>query len=460
MNRTVPSRPSACPGSRPATRGGFTLIELLVVISIIATLAALILPGVQSARAAARRAECLNNLRNITMATINYASSRNDRLPFLAGTYYVPPTATSADEHVFLGNGGKINVYDGTAGGELYAPVGWPVELMPFFDQSALYGELTASDTFLGAPTSTSSINYLINTRIGGFTCPDDLGGDGPGELSYVANAGYIPELFWGQNAMGPGATIVTMPTTGTATAPTGVAATDGFMNGGHRIFQTDWIQTDGAAPVEQQIESDKRIQRASSVFSKPGFDVTTGTVHADPLSLSYISNGDGTVQTVLFTENLQAGRWFSTELNDIGFGWSVATDAVTTTLTGTQENPLDAATTDNGIGFDDGSGTFRNSDTGLAFVAPGAANATNLVGDRTNDMTMYFDSPGINVDLGADVGQAPRPSANHPGVVNMTYADGHGGAVSEQIDREVYVRSLSPNGVEHGQVLDSSADF
>ena len=48
-----------------ARRGGFTLIELLVVIAIIAVLIALLLPAVQAAREAARRAQCVNNLKQI-----------------------------------------------------------------------------------------------------------------------------------------------------------------------------------------------------------------------------------------------------------------------------------------------------------------------------------------------------------------------------------------------------------
>ena len=73
---------------RKKLQNGFTLVELLVVIAVIAMLVALLLPAVQSARASARRVQCVNNLRQIGLATSNYASANNHLPPPTAGAQF------------------------------------------------------------------------------------------------------------------------------------------------------------------------------------------------------------------------------------------------------------------------------------------------------------------------------------------------------------------------------------
>lgn len=71
---------------RPVLSGGFTLVELLVVIGIISLLISILLPTLNRVRETARSAKCMNNMRQIALATINYANDNNGLMPGRAGT--------------------------------------------------------------------------------------------------------------------------------------------------------------------------------------------------------------------------------------------------------------------------------------------------------------------------------------------------------------------------------------
>ena len=75
-------------GARRGFRRGFTLVELLVVIAIIGTLVGLLLPAVQSARESARMSSCMNNLKQIGIATMNFEDARRGYPPSVTGATF------------------------------------------------------------------------------------------------------------------------------------------------------------------------------------------------------------------------------------------------------------------------------------------------------------------------------------------------------------------------------------
>jgi prepilin-type N-terminal cleavage/methylation domain-containing protein/prepilin-type processing-associated H-X9-DG protein len=159
------------------TQRAFTLIELLVVIAIIAVLIALLLPAVQAAREAARRAQCTNNLKQLGLAMHNYHQSVGS---------FPPGKAQSASAMPYTGYAGWTD---------------WSAQAMmlPYMEQNPIYNAINFN--FCGGYSYGGYCNITANNKlIASFMCPSDtnvgIGGAPSQNLTLAQN--------WGQTNYPP----------------------------------------------------------------------------------------------------------------------------------------------------------------------------------------------------------------------------------------------------------------
>jgi len=406
-------------------RRGFTLVELLVVIAIIGILVALLLPAIQAAREAARRNQCINNVKQLLIALQNHHDTKK-ALPLASTAPLVPIGGVPAG---LVGVNGSANAdpTKWTAGqsGDGYS---WIVQCLPFMEENTIYDKLTQSagtgtppprlgrlaDGAWGTGTSGATQNpgtaasatnpYLWGTKISGLVCPSFPGEEDVPSTNFNAS---VPNQF------------------------TGKLATGNYMalSASHYSNQTS-KHLESGLPIAAGSPNGKDC--ASSAYCGNGGlpfpGVVGGKVQKTGLGLQSLS--DGTSKCAIITESREESltSWYSGLASYVVGAWPTTTGMGPATK-GPQGSPA---------------GT-----TNVYWVCTSVAGCDTALnkGDTKGITTKYYQNSNMHTNQ-AGV-RIWGPSSRHPSTVIHGYGDAHTEGVADSVDKDVYLSQITRNGRE-----------
>ena len=382
---------------KPSRRAGFTLIELLVVIAIIGVLAGLLLPAVQSARAASRRAKCQNNIRQVGLGLLGFMNTYN-RFPS-AGVFIENPDADRADPTDPKGPSWIwLSIYKPTQSLSTEWMYNWVVEILPFIDNAELYNGWNKTLPYLsnvqsnvGAPSNLS----ISSTPIEILKCPDDRNTlPNTGNLSYVVNGGFAR---WHAAPLG----WITGPT-------------DGYAQNAGGLLQ--WAPP-GFANQQQVLHKMGVMFLSTTDNSWPWDNIVNGPANFE----------DGMSTTLLVSENVLAGASIGAPASaGVPTNWAcplpnfctfVASDAVCPNLECMASQLAPTGPGIDGVGW-------------LLANQPG-----------TNE-NINFGSKNLSIK-----GSSPHINSGHTGGFNAVFCDGSTKFIRETINGIVFSKIMTPAG-------------
>jgi prepilin-type N-terminal cleavage/methylation domain-containing protein/prepilin-type processing-associated H-X9-DG protein len=422
---------------RRSHRQGFTLIELLVVISIIGILVGLLLPAIQSAREAGRRAQCQSNMHNIALAVLSYINTNNAFPP--AGEFGEDATTLTALTGTTPSLAPSNSVIPGfvtgsprayTAGGGGAAPMySWVLPILPYLENQDLYNQWTMfgngtciayydTSTFVQGQASNSKI---ASTAIGVLRCPDDITiQPSEGNLSYAVNGGFSlwhasPYGWAGSQIDGGGAPLV-MGWGGTGTSALSWNIDAGIC----QKLGVFFLESTFPQGVQTKVPWNIRSTPAGIV------DGASSTIMLGENTLTGYSTGSG------YSSNLPTS-WATPMPNFSTFIGS--SNVCSTTIPITSSTTLDCTNGGSGV---------SNLANQQKLLAP-TGDSDGPTWSLANKVGTY-ENIGFGQTLTLE-GSFPFANSAHPSGGNFAFCDGAVRFLTNTIDGTVYAKILTPAG-------------